>query len=74
MWYQKFEYAIAHWLQKGTEHVLGCVLCSPGCFSLFRGSALMVDNVMGKYVQVPTNPTEVLMYDLGKLFSQFCSL
>lgn len=74
VWYQKFEYAIAHWLQKATEHVLGCVLCSPGCFSLFRGSALMDDNVMGKYVQVPTNATEVLMYDLGKLFSQFCSL
>ncbi|XP_065941928.1 chitin synthase chs-2-like [Magallana gigas] len=66
VWYQKFEYAIAHWLQKATEHVLGCVLCSPGCFSLFRGSALMDDNVMGKYVQVPTNATEVLMYDLGE--------
>ncbi|KAJ8307221.1 hypothetical protein KUTeg_015305 [Tegillarca granosa] len=37
VWYQKFEYAVAHWLQKATEHVLGCVLCSPGCFSLFRG-------------------------------------
>ena len=36
MWYQRFEYAIGHWLQKSTEHVLGCVLCSPGCFSLFR--------------------------------------
>ena len=35
-WYQMFEYAIGHWLQKATEHVLGCVLCSPGCFSLFR--------------------------------------
>lgn len=35
-WYQKFEYAIGHWLQKATEHMIGCVLCSPGCFSLFR--------------------------------------
>ena len=35
-WYQAFEYAIGHWLQKATEHVMGCVLCSPGCFSLFR--------------------------------------
>ncbi len=25
-----FEYAIGHWLQKSTEHVMGCVLCSPG--------------------------------------------
>ena len=45
-WYQKFEYAIGHWLQKSTEHVMGCVLCSPGCFSLFRGMAVMDDNVM----------------------------
>ena len=41
---------MGHWLQKATEHVLGCVLCSPGCFSLFRGSALIDDNVMRKYV------------------------
>lgn len=36
VWYQMFEYAIGHWLQKATEHMIGCVLCSPGCFSLFR--------------------------------------
>lgn len=45
-WYQQFEYAIGHWLQKATEHVLGCVLCSPGCFSVFRAKALMDDDVM----------------------------
>ena len=22
-----FEYAIGHWLQKATEHMMGCVLC-----------------------------------------------
>ena len=27
VWYQKFEYAVGHWLQKATEHVMGCVLC-----------------------------------------------
>ena len=36
VWFQKFEYAVGHWLQKTTEHVLGCVLCSPGCFSIIR--------------------------------------
>uniref|UniRef100_T1GKX2 chitin synthase n=1 Tax=Megaselia scalaris TaxID=36166 RepID=T1GKX2_MEGSC len=41
VWYQMFEYAIGHWLQKATEHMIGCVLCSPGCFSLFRGKGLM---------------------------------
>ena len=30
IWYQVFEYAIGHWFQKATEHVFGCVLCSPG--------------------------------------------
>ena len=68
VWFQKFEYAIAHWLQKATEHVLGCVLCSPGCFSLFRGSALMDDNVMKKYTILPTEPTHHLMYDQGNIY------
>ena len=27
VWYQKFEYAIGHWLQKAAEHILGCVVC-----------------------------------------------
>ena len=39
--YQKFEYAVGHWLQKTTEDVLGNVLCSPGCFSLYRLSAMV---------------------------------
>ena len=43
---------MGHWLQKATEHVLGCVLCSPGCFSLFRAKAIMDDNVMAKYVNI----------------------
>ena len=43
IWYQKFEYAVGHWFQKSTEHVLGSVLCSPGCFSLMKGEALIYD-------------------------------
>ncbi|XP_021367708.1 uncharacterized protein LOC110459671 [Mizuhopecten yessoensis] len=66
VWYQKFEYAVAHWLQKSTEHILGCVLCSPGCFSLFRGSALMDDNVMRKYAILPSEAIHHLMYDQGE--------
>ena len=23
VWYQRFEYAVGHWLQKATDHVLG---------------------------------------------------
>ena len=65
-WYQMFEYAIGHWLQKATEHVLGCVLCSPGCFSLFRGKAVMSDNVMQKYTTIATEPKHFVQYDQGE--------
>lgn len=66
VWYQKFEYAIGHWLQKATEHVIGCVLCSPGCFSLFRGEALMDDAVMNKYTTVSKEARHYVQYDQGE--------
>ncbi|CAG9817347.1 unnamed protein product [Phaedon cochleariae] len=65
-WYQVFEYAVGHWLQKATEHVIGCVLCSPGCFSLFRAGALMDDNVMAKYTTVPSEARHYVQYDQGE--------
>ena len=67
VWYQVFEYAVGHWFQKSTEHVLGCVLCSPGCFSLFRGSAVLDDNVMKRYTTRPSEAIEFLQYDQGEL-------
>jgi chitin synthase len=66
VWYQMFEYAIGHWLQKATEHMIGCVLCSPGCFSLFRGKALMDDNVMAKYTLRSEEPRHYVQYDQGE--------
>ncbi|RXN01295.1 hypothetical protein EOD39_7206 [Acipenser ruthenus] len=66
VWYQKFEYAVCHWLQKTAEHVFGCVLCSPGCFSLFRGAALMDDNVMKKYTTQATEAAHYVQYDQGE--------
>ncbi|XP_044753059.1 chitin synthase chs-2 isoform X2 [Coccinella septempunctata] len=66
VWYQMFEYAIGHWLQKATEHVIGCVLCSPGCFSLFRGKALMDDNVMKKYTTRSDEARHYVQYDQGE--------
>ncbi|XP_047437429.1 chitin synthase 1 [Mugil cephalus] len=66
VWYQKFEYAVGHWLQKTAEHVLGSVLCSPGCFSLFRGSALMDDNVLKRYTTTATRAAEYVQYDQGE--------
>lgn len=66
VWYQMFEYAIGHWLQKATEHMIGCVLCSPGCFSLFRGRALMDDSVMAKYTTVSEEARHYVQYDQGE--------
>ncbi|XP_036368106.1 chitin synthase chs-2-like [Octopus sinensis] len=66
LWYQRFEYSISHWLQKATEHVIGCVLCSPGCFSLFRASALMDDNVMRKYASPASEARDFVQYDQGE--------
>lgn len=66
VWYQEFEYAIGHWLQKATEHVFGCVLCAPGCFSLFRGSALMDDNVARCYAIRASEAGHYVQYDQGK--------
>ncbi|KAK7477687.1 hypothetical protein BaRGS_00031071 [Batillaria attramentaria] len=66
VWYQMFEYAVGHWLQKAAEHMLGCVLCSPGCFSLFRGSTLMDDNVMRTYATRSAEARHYLQYDQGE--------
>ncbi|XP_067845652.1 chitin synthase chs-2-like [Heptranchias perlo] len=66
VWYQKFEYAVGHWLQKTAEHVLGCVLCSPGCFTLFRAAALMDDNVVKKYTTKATEGYHFVQYDQGE--------
>ncbi|MFH4973705.1 hypothetical protein AB6A40_000414 [Gnathostoma spinigerum] len=66
VWYQKFEYAIGHWLQKATEHMIGCVLCSPGCFSLFRSYALMDDNVARRYASRSEKPLDYIQYDQGE--------
>lgn len=67
VWFQKFEYAVSHWLQKTAEHVLGCVLCSPGCFSLFRAAALMDDNVMKRYATKSTEASHYIQYDQGNV-------
>ncbi|XP_041374203.1 chitin synthase chs-2-like [Gigantopelta aegis] len=66
VWYQKFEYAVSHWLQKATEHTLGCVLCCPGCFSMFRASALMDFNVIKKYTQLSSEARHYVQYDQGE--------
>lgn len=71
-WYQIFEYAVGHWMQKATEHIIGCVLCSPGCFSLFRASALMDHNVMARYTTRATEARHYVQYDQGFLYFTIC--
>lgn len=66
IWYQQFEYAVGHWLQKATEHVFGCVLCCPGCFSLFRGSALADDNVLKTYTREPEEGQHLVQFEQGE--------
>ena len=70
--YQKFEYAIGHWLQKSTEDVLGNVLCSPGCFSLIRLNALLESHIkhmppaLYSYSEITTKPMHYLQHDQGE--------
>ncbi|GFU39413.1 chitin synthase chs-2 [Nephila pilipes] len=66
VYYQKFEYAIGHWLQKATEHMIGCVLCSPGCFSLFRAEALMKKNTIIRYASQSKEAIEYVQFDQGE--------
>ena len=66
VWYQIFEYAVGHWLQKVTEHILGTVMCSPGCFSLLRGSALLEDQVIGMYTIKSKSAANYVQYDQGE--------
>ena len=63
-WYQIFDYAIGHWFQKPAEHILGCVLCSPGCFSVYRCEALM--DVLDTYSTEVIGANEFLMKDMGE--------
>ena len=63
-WYQKFEYAVGHWFQKSTEDALGNVLCSPGCFSLFRLKALCQNNIF----KAPNQSSKTPMEDKWKAY------
>ena len=63
---QKFEYSVQHWFSKTTEEVLGSVLCTPGCFSVLRGKALLASNILKKFASQPMKPGHFLKYDQGE--------
>ncbi|XP_020627360.1 uncharacterized protein LOC110064629, partial [Orbicella faveolata] len=64
VWYQIFDYAIGHWFQKVANHMLGSVLCSPGCFSLYRCKA--VREVLPTYATGVDHAFEFLTKDMGE--------
>ena len=64
VWYQVFDYAVGHWFQKAAEHILGCVLCCPGCFSVFRVSAL--EQILDTYSSSVENGFDFLTKDMGE--------
>ncbi|XP_060607022.1 chitin synthase chs-1-like [Ruditapes philippinarum] len=64
VWLQIFEYAIGHWFQKASEHVLGTVLCAPGCFSVYRLKA--INDVLSLYATNVEKAEEFLTKDMGE--------
>lgn len=71
VWYQVFEYALGHWFQKAAEHVIGSVLCSPGCFSVYRCKAIR--DVLPMYASNVEHAFEFLTKDMGE-DRWFCTL
>nr|XP_022915952.1 uncharacterized protein LOC111425889 [Onthophagus taurus] len=63
-WYQKFEYAISHWMYKASENVVGCILCCPGCFTIFRATAVM--SIIKKLTTKSTKAVHFIKFDHGE--------
>ena len=63
-WYQIFDYAVGHWFQKPAEHLMGSVLCTPGCFSVYRCSALA--KVIKEYSSEVEGAIDFLKKDMGE--------
>ena len=52
------------WLLKSAQQVLGAVLCCPGCFSLYRGSALR--QIVTTYSTEVKTPFDTFLKDMGE--------
>ncbi|XP_014679110.1 PREDICTED: chitin synthase 6-like [Priapulus caudatus] len=66
LWFQAVEYAISHWLYKSTEALVGNVLCCPGCFTMYRASALNSNDLLTSYASNTKNAIDHLMQDQGE--------
>ncbi|XP_078585839.1 chitin synthase chs-2-like [Branchiostoma floridae x Branchiostoma japonicum] len=63
-WLQLFDYAVGHWFQKAANSTLGTVLCCPGCFSVYRCSAIR--KCVSTYATKAEKAKEFLMKDMGE--------
>ncbi|CAH1272476.1 EDIL3 [Branchiostoma lanceolatum] len=70
-WYQIFDYAIAHWLGKTADNMMGTVLCCPGCFSVYRANA--VRDGLPEYSTHVKEANDFLVKDMGE-DRWFCTL
>ena len=64
VWYQQFENSLVYWFQKVAEQIIGCVLSSPGQFSVYRVKALQ--EVLREYKTEAITAKGYLMKDLGE--------
>ena len=72
--FQIIEYALGHWLTKEMEEIFGTVLCSPGCFSLFRLSEINKKfvgdpagrSVLDVFAKKGAETADFLKYDMGE--------
>ncbi|CAL1533693.1 unnamed protein product [Lymnaea stagnalis] len=64
VWHQVFEYAKDFWMIKNAQNIIGSVSCCPGCFSLYRASAIR--DVMSKYSSPTRTPFTVYVKDTGE--------
>jgi len=71
VWYQIFDYAVGHWFLKVANHVFGSVLCSPGCFSVYRATAIR--DVLPLYATGIDSALDFLTKDMGE-DRWFCTL
>ncbi|GAB1603586.1 chitin synthase chs-2-like, partial [Argonauta hians] len=64
VWFQMFEYAKDFWMIKSAQNIIGSVMCCPGCFSLYRISA--VSELLDDYSQASQDSSDVFIKDTGE--------
>ncbi|XP_036362447.1 uncharacterized protein LOC118765089 [Octopus sinensis] len=64
VWHQIFEYAKDFWMIKTAQNVIGSVMCCPGCFSLYRTTA--IQQVLTEYTKPTKSPFAVYVKDTGE--------